>query len=64
LRKTGVDIPPLTYGKTWILFEPGAGRPIRPQTVEDASASSLDAAGIRPGTTLWVMSPESIPRAR
>jgi serine/threonine-protein kinase len=61
LRRGGADIPPLTYGKTWVLFEPRTGR-----TITDGDGTerlSLEAAGLRPGIVLWVLSPDAVPLA-
>ena len=63
LRRGGADIPPLTYGKTWVLFEPRTGRTIRDGPCEGADRLSLEAAGLRPGIVLWVLAPEAVPLA-
>ena len=63
LRDVGAKIPPLTYGQTWILFDPRAQRAIkRGTTIEENEALRLGGAGLEPGMELWVMSPESVPR--
>jgi serine/threonine-protein kinase len=61
LRRGGADIPPLTYGKTWVLFEPRTGRTIVDSAGEERL--SLEAAGLRPGIVLWVLSPDAVPLA-
>jgi serine/threonine-protein kinase len=61
LRRGGADIPPLTYGKTWVLFEPRTGRTIIDSAGEERL--SLEAAGLRPGIVLWVLSPDAVPLA-
>ena len=61
LRRGGADIPPLTYGKTWVLFEPRTGRTIPDDPCQGAERLSLEAAGLRPGIVLWVLAPEAVP---
>jgi O-acetyl-ADP-ribose deacetylase (regulator of RNase III) len=63
LRDAGAKIPPLTYGRAWVLFDPRAQRTInKGTTIEEHGALRLGDAGIEPETELWVMSPEPIPR--
>jgi hypothetical protein len=63
LRRGGADIPPLTYGKTWVLFEPRTGRTILESAGEGTGRLSLEAAGLRPGIVLWVLAPDAVPLA-
>jgi serine/threonine protein kinase len=63
LRRAGAKVPPMTYGTAWILFEPRTGRTIVDQRDEGAAPTSLEAAGIRPGTILWIVRPEAGPPA-
>lgn len=63
LRRGGADIPPLTYGKTWVLFEPRTGRTIIDSASEGGERLSLEAAGLRPGVVLWVLAPDAVPLA-
>jgi eukaryotic-like serine/threonine-protein kinase len=58
LRRAGAKVPPMTYGTEWVLFEPRTGRFVADDVRQGAERSSLEAAGIRPGTVLWVMPPE------
>jgi eukaryotic-like serine/threonine-protein kinase len=59
MRRSGAKVPPLSYGAAWVLFEPRTGRVIEGQ---GASETTLDQAGIRPGTILWVVPPDAVPR--
>ncbi|HSN97317.1 MAG TPA: serine/threonine-protein kinase [Candidatus Nanopelagicales bacterium] len=61
LRRAGAKVPPMTYGTAWVLFEPRTGRTI-PELGEGLERVSLEAAGIRPGTVLWVVEPGADPR--
>ncbi|NUQ73303.1 MAG: serine/threonine protein kinase [Polyangiaceae bacterium] len=63
LRRGGADIPPLTYGKTWVLFEPRTGRTIPESGGVGGERLSLEAAGLRPGAILWVLAPDAVPLA-
>jgi O-acetyl-ADP-ribose deacetylase (regulator of RNase III) len=63
LRDAGAKIPPLTYGQTWILFDPSAQRTIdKGTTSEEHKPLRLRDVGLEAGIELWVMSPESVPR--
>jgi hypothetical protein len=62
LRRAGADIPPMTYGMTWILFDPRMRRTINEGALEGRKPLSLEAAGIRPGSILLVLSPEAVPQ--
>jgi serine/threonine protein kinase len=61
LRRAGARVPPLTYGTAWVLFEPRTGRVIA-EVGEGLEQLSLEAAGIRPGIVLWVVTPGTDPR--
>ncbi len=61
LRRGGAPIPPMTYGTTWVLFEPRTGRIIQDEPDDVAPRPSLEEAGIRPGTVLWVLRPDAVP---
>jgi serine/threonine-protein kinase len=61
LRRAGAKVPPMTYGTAWVLFEPRTGRTIA-ELGEGLERLSLEAAGIRPGTVLWVVEPGADPR--
>jgi serine/threonine-protein kinase len=63
LRRAGAPLPPRTYGTAWVLFEPRTGKALMEAGGEDAWRLSLEDAGIRPGTVLWVMPPEGEARA-
>jgi serine/threonine-protein kinase len=58
MRRAGADVPPMTYGKTWVLFEPRTGRSIAAEVGEGGAQQSLADAGIRPGTVLWILRPD------
>ena len=58
LRRGGAKVPPMTYGKEWVLFEPRTKRFVEDDISESGQRSSLERAGIRPGAVLWVMAPE------
>ncbi|TKC95719.1 serine/threonine-protein kinase [Polyangium fumosum] len=58
MRRAGAKVPPMTYGKEWILFEPRTKRFVEDDVGEGGARLSLEAAGIRPGAVLWVMTPE------
>jgi serine/threonine protein kinase len=62
LRRAGATVPPMTYGTLWVLFEPRTGRAIVAESGQGAEPLSLEAAGIRPGTVLWLLPPDAIPR--
>ena len=62
LRRAGAKVPPMTYGAEWVLFEPRTARFVADDAGEAVERMSLETAGIRPGTILWVMAPEG--RAR
>ncbi|MDC3961271.1 serine/threonine-protein kinase [Polyangium jinanense] len=57
LRRAGAKVPPMTYGTEWILFEPRTKRFVEDDPCEGGERLSLEAAGIRPGAVLWVMTP-------
>ena len=59
LRRAGSKVPAMTYGSQWVLFEPRTGRFIVDEPNDGGERPSLEAAGIRPGTVLWVMNPEA-----
>ena len=60
LRRGGAKVAPMTYGSEWVLFEPRTSRVIA--DVRDGDdRPSLEAAGIRPGTVLWVLRPDAVP---
>jgi hypothetical protein len=59
LRRAGAAIPPRSYGTSWLLFEPRTGRALVDADGEDVGRLSLEAAGIRPGTVLWVITPDA-----
>jgi hypothetical protein len=61
LRRAGANLPPMTYGTAWVLFEPRTGRAIA-ELGEGLERLSLEAAGIRPGIVLWVVEPGNDPR--
>ncbi len=60
LRRAGAQVPPMTYGTEWVLFEPRTGRTIAEHR-EEAGSPSLEDAGLRPGIVLWVMRPADVP---
>lgn len=55
MRRAGSKLPPMTYGSAWTLFEPRTGRYLVDDPDERGERPTLEAAGIRPGTVLWVM---------
>jgi hypothetical protein len=59
LRRAGAAVPPRTYGTSWVLFEPRTGRVLIEVGGDGAEPMSLEAAGIRPGTVLWVIPPNA-----
>ncbi len=60
LRRAGAKVPPMTYGTEWVLFEPRTGRFVTDNVGDGAPRVTLEAAGIRPGTVLWVMKPPPV----
>jgi eukaryotic-like serine/threonine-protein kinase len=63
LRRAGAKVPPMTYGTAWALVDPRTGQAIVAPQGEGAERVSLEAAGIRPGTVLWVVPSDAVPRA-
>ena len=57
LRRAGASLPPMTYGTAWVLFEPRTGRTIVDPSRDPEDRPSLEDAGIRPGTVLWILRP-------
>jgi eukaryotic-like serine/threonine-protein kinase len=55
LCRAGARVPPMTYGTTWMLVEPRTGREIVEPRGAGVEHLSLDDAGVRPGTILWVV---------
>jgi eukaryotic-like serine/threonine-protein kinase len=55
LRRSGADVPPMTYGTKWVLVEARTGQPIIELGAGGTAPLSLEAAGIRPGIVLWVV---------
>ncbi|MDI1447662.1 serine/threonine-protein kinase [Polyangium sp. 6x1] len=58
LRRAGAKVPPMSYGAEWVLFEPRTKRFVEDDKREGGERLSLEAAGIRPGAVLWVVTPE------
>ena len=61
LRRAGVDVPAMTYGQRWVLFEPAGQRIIPQGPLVEGRTWSLEAAGLAPGAVLWLMTPGSLP---
>jgi hypothetical protein len=57
LRRGGASVPPMTYGTTWVLVEARTGRKIA-EVGAGLERLSLEEAGIRPGSVLWVAAVE------
>lgn len=57
LRRGGAQIPPMTYGTAWILYEPRTQRFV---TFDHPSGDkkTLEDAGIRSGAILWIVVPD------
>jgi len=56
LCRAGARVPPRTYGSTWTLVEPRTGRAIaEPGGDGGTPRATLEEAGIRTGTVLWVI---------
>jgi eukaryotic-like serine/threonine-protein kinase len=56
LSRAGARVPPRTYGTTWTLVEPRTGRAIvEPRGDGVEPRLTLEEAGIRTGTVLWVV---------
>lgn len=57
LRRGGAQIPPMTYGTAWILYEPRTQRFV---TFDNPSGEkkTLEDAGIRSGAILWIVVPD------
>jgi serine/threonine protein kinase len=57
LRRAGAKIPPMSYGTEWVLYEPRT-RTFVSDIGRDGQKITLDEAGIRSGSVLWIMVPE------
>ncbi len=55
LARAGAKVPPRTYGTTWALVEPRTGRTIVAPSASPDDRTSLEDAGITPGSVLWVV---------
>jgi hypothetical protein len=64
LRRGGSQVPPMSYGTQWVLYEPRTGRVIEGEAREGGERKTLEEAGIRPGAVLWVMAPAEVPAGR
>jgi len=62
LRRAGGDVPPMTYGTAWVLVEARTGRAIA-EVRAGLERLTLEDAGLRPGSVLWVVAPAAHPRA-
>ncbi len=60
MRRRGAKVAPMTYGAEWVLFEPRTSRVIADVSDGD-DRPTLEAAGIRPGTVLWILRPDAVP---
>jgi serine/threonine-protein kinase len=58
LRRAGGEVPAMAYGKAWVLVEARTGRAIGERGV-GLEKISLEEAGLRPGSVLWVVVPEA-----
>ncbi len=55
LSRAGARVPARTYGTRWTLVEPRTGRAIVEPSGEGVPRTTLEEAGIRTGTVLWVV---------
>jgi serine/threonine-protein kinase len=62
LRRGGSQVPPMTYGTQWVLYEPRTGRVIVDDVREGGERKTLEEAGIRPAAVLWVLAPADVPK--
>jgi serine/threonine protein kinase len=57
LRRAGAQVAPMSYGVEWALHEPRTGRTLELGSAPSGERKTLEEAGIRAGTILWVVRP-------